>query len=148
MLHLPFTVIKGWKLIALSGWAASCFFLAVSEAFIGQMIIALVVALIGATPPTVAIILMARKQSEERAAAQVALLAGQEKVARAVDGQLQKFIEAKEETSLAKQEAARGQGKEQERTEERERVDAAAAPEKVEIVQPPGKSVPVKPDKD
>lgn len=99
---------------------------AVTEAFLGQLLIAVVVALIGATPPTAAIIVMARKQSAERKAAN-------EVVLKAVDGQTTKLVEATKQFShLA--------GKEEERIEERGRQGEAAkalqadVPTPVEIV--------------
>lgn len=103
--------------------------IAVTEAFLGQLMIAVVVAFITATPPTIAIILSARKQSAERKAAN-------EVVLKAVDGQTTKLVEATKQFShLA--------GKEEERTEERGRQGEAArakqdaAPAEVIQVNPP-----------
>lgn len=87
---------------------------AVTEVFLGQLMIAVIVALIGATPPTVAIIIMARKQSAERKAGNKEILEGQEKVAAAVNG-------VSHELTKAKEAAARGEGIQQERSEERAR---------------------------
>lgn len=93
--------------------------IAVTEAFFGQLMIAVVVALIGATPPTVAIIIMTRKQSEERAAANKVLLEGQQEVVKAVDGQLAKYVAVKEQVGNLT-------GREEERVEARARLGEEA----------------------
>lgn len=104
--------------------------------------IAVIVALIGATPPTVAIILMAKKQSAERVAANQALLEGQKEVVKAVDGQLAKFVEAKEQVGHAA-------GIAQERQEQRGRDDVAKGegPTKVEVINKKDNPVPTTIDK-
>lgn len=102
---------KGKVLLGL--WTV-CATVAVTEAFLGQLVIAVVVALIGATPPTIAIIIMSRKQSAERREQNKELLEGQKEVVKAVDGQLTKFVEAKEQLGHAA-------GKEEERKEQRGR---------------------------
>lgn len=96
---------------------------AVTEAFLGQLMIAVVVALIGAAPPTAAIIIMSRKQSEERRAQNKELLEGQQEVVKAVDGQLTRFVEAKQQLGHAS-------GVEQERKDQRVREGEAAIAEK------------------
>lgn len=103
--------------------------IAVTEAFLGQLMIAVIGALIVAAPPTAAIIIMSRKQSAEREA-------NKKEVLKAVDGQTSKLVEATEKFShLA--------GKEEERTQERDRQGAAAiakqesAPAEVIQVNPP-----------
>lgn len=93
--------------------------IAVTEAFLGQLIIAVTVAVIGAIPTTAAVIIMARKQSAERLAGNKELLQGQKEVAKAVDGQLAKFVEAK-------QQLGHREGVEQERKEQRGREGEAA----------------------
>lgn len=74
---------------------------AVTEAFMGQLMIAVIVALIGAAPPTAAIIIMSRKQSQERREQNKELLEKQDEVVKAVDGQLSKFVEAKQQLGHA-----------------------------------------------
>lgn len=86
--------------------------IAVTEAFLGQLMIAVIVALIGAAPPTAAIIIMSRKQSAERRTQN-------DEVLKAVDGQTSKLVEATQKFShLA--------GKEEERVESRLREGEAA----------------------
>lgn len=117
-------------------WALPFTALAVTEAFLGQMVIALLVALIGATPPTVAIILMARKQSEERRVAQAALMERQDKMAENLDGKLDRLSKA--ETGQAKAEGIIEGG-------EKEQARAAATPAEpaqIEIVNPKSRPVP------
>lgn len=98
MTHVPLAIFKTWQF----GVYLIASVIAVSEAFLGQMAIALTVALIGAAPPTVAIIMMARKQSEERRVAQAALLAGQAVMHKELDGKLDRLSRA--ETAQAKAE--------------------------------------------
>lgn len=128
-------------------WSFPFVTLAVTEAFLGQMLIALVVALIGATPPTVAIILMARKQSEERRIAQVALLENQKKMAEDLDGKLDSLRRA--ETGQAKAEGIiEGGDKEQARVAAIPVVPTTpeeAIPAKIEIVNPKTRPVPTVP---
>lgn len=138
-------VFKAHKIIATS-WMAGLALLTVTEAFMGQMIISLVVALIGATPPTVAIILMARKQSEERRAAQAVLMEAQNKMAIDLDGKLDRLSRA--ETGQAKAEGIiEGADKEQARVA----VVAATPPpeviQKMEIMNTEDNAVPTIPGK-
>lgn len=134
------STLKGKFLLGFFGLFTT---IAVAEAFLGQLIIAVVVALIGATPPTVAIIIMSRKQSAERQAGNEKLLEGQQGVLKAVDGQLAKFVEAKEQLGHAA-------GKEEERVEARARqgeeaiAKQTAAPTEVLQVNPPEKPAHVK----
>lgn len=120
------STLKGKLLLGFWTIAAT---VAVTEAFLGQLMIAVVVALIGATPPTIAIILMAKKQSAERAAGNKELLEGQEKMSKAVDGQLSKLVEAKEQLG-------RAAGKEEARVEARVRQGEAAIAKQSEGPQP------------
>lgn len=76
--------------------------LAVTESFLGNLIIAVVVAVIGATPPTVAIVLMSRKQSDERKAAHLEVINNQAKMKEDLDGKLDRLSKA--ETGQAKAE--------------------------------------------
>lgn len=69
----------------------------ITEAFLGQMI----GALIAATPPTIAIIMLSRRQSEERRIAQEALLQGQRKMAEDLDGKLDRLSKAETGQALA-----------------------------------------------
>lgn len=117
-------------------WALPFTALAVTEAFLGQMVIALLVALIGATPPTVAIILMARKQSEERRVAQAALMQRQDKMAEDLDGKLNSLRQA--EKGQAKAEGIIEGG-----DKEKARADAVPTePAQIEIVNPKSRPVP------
>lgn len=99
--------------------------IAITEVFLGQII----GALIAATPPTIAIIFMAKKQSEERRIAQAALLKGQAKMAEDLDGKLDRLSNA--ETGRAKAEGIIEGG-------DKERASVAAAvptePAQIEIV--------------
>lgn len=110
------STLKGKVLV---GFFAIFTTFAVAEAFIGQLVIAVIVALIGATPPTIAIIIMSRKQSQERLAGNKEILQGQKDVAAAVNG-------VSHELTKAKEAAAHGEGMQQERTEERARQGEGA----------------------
>lgn len=128
---------------------------AVTEAFLGQLIIALIGALIGAAPATWAIIVQSRKQSDERrvaskqasderAKSQEALLLGQKKMAEEFDGKFDELRKA--EIGQAKAEAIT-QGEEKERA----RVAAIPAPtpdheavQKMEIVNKEDNAVPTR----
>lgn len=75
--------------------------LAVTESFLGNLIIAVVVAVIGATPPTVAIVLMSRKQSQERETAHREVIENQAKIKEELDGKLDKLSKAEIGQALA-----------------------------------------------
>lgn len=78
----------------------------ITEAFLGQMI----GALIAATPPTIAIIMLSRRQSEERRIAQEALLQGQKKLTEEV-GQARVELDGKlERLSIAERGKERAEG--------------------------------------
>lgn len=131
----------GGKLWYLSVWMVTCLAAAITEAFLGQMVIALVVALIGATPPTVAIILTARKQSDERRIAQDVLLQNQKTMAENLDGKLDRLSRA--ENAQAKAEGIiEGGEKEQARVAV---VPVVTVPAQIEIVNPPNRPVPTVP---
>lgn len=89
---LSLTIVKGFFVTKLGYWLwmFPLTVLAITEAFFGQMI----GALIAATPPTIAIILMARKQSAERREAQATLLQRQDKMAEDFDGKFDELRQA------------------------------------------------------
>lgn len=126
-------------------WTLPFTVLAVTEAFLGQLIISLIVALIGATPPTIAIIMMAKKQSEERRIAQSALMERQDKMASDLDGKLNSLREA--EKGQAKAEGIiEGGDKEQARVAATPTVPVnPEAVAKIEIVNPKTRPVPTVP---
>lgn len=126
-------------------WALPFTAIAVTEAFLGQMVISLIVALIGATPPTIAIILMARKQSEERRIAQATLMQRQDKMAEDLDGKLDRLSVAERG-----KERAEGiiEGGDKERASAAATPVASGEPMKMEIVNPKSRPVPTIPGTD
>lgn len=100
---------------------------AIEETFRGQLIIALIAAL----PPTGAVVV-----------ALIALMRGQEKMHKSLDGKLSELVQAKGEVAHA-------QGVQQERSEERERQEVAVKiPAQIEIINTDDNPVPVKPGKE
>lgn len=139
MTHI-LAAIKTWQF----GVALVASIVAVSEAFLGQMLIALIVALIGATPPTIAIVLMAKKQSEERRVAQEILMREQQKMAENLDGKLDRLSRA--ETGQAKAEGIiEGGAKEKARADAEPVAPISPFPTEIKIVNKKSEAVPTIP---
>lgn len=133
---------KGKLLLGLSALFAT---IAVTEGFFGNLVIAVIVAIIGATPPTVAIVLMSRKQSYERKAAHKEVIDNQTKMKEDLDGKLDRLSNAEKGQALAEGKLE-GAAAEQARTTT-EPVHEPDKVHKMEIVNEDDKAIPTRPVK-